>query len=169
MSEEKVSLLLHDVSSGNTLLNFVRTALAYKDYIELLVISRASGGAAQYGLAEASKMLYKEDVKLLVLPDIFDVTELFPQKKLVVFSRRHGSPFKSLGDIRLEDRSVILCFSGSETGFSKNELIESSVVVYPHGIRKELAPEAYLSIIMHLIATSKSDTTNGTRHSAKLD
>lgn len=154
-AKPKLVLVLHDVSSGSTLQSFVKTAVAYKDYVEVVVVSRASGAAAQFGVAEASKALYKEGLGLLVLPDLSDVFELLPGRKVVAFSRRFGSPVKEARELGISNGALAL-FSGSETGFSKSEIeaLANALVVYPRGASKELPPESYLSVLMHMVAAS---------------
>lgn len=149
--------MLHDVSSGSALVSFVRTALAYRDLLEVVIISRATGGAAQYGIADASKALYRESVAMLVVQDIPDVLELFPGRNLIFFSRRHGEPFTTLRDLG-ELGGSLLCFSGSETGFARNEIPEGARAVYPSGAQREMTPDAYLSIVMHLLVNEVQST-----------
>ncbi len=152
----KISVVLHDVSSNNRLMDFVKEVLAYKKHINMVVISRPTGGAAQYGVPEASKLLFKYDIKFAIIPDITDLHELFGEGFTTIqFTKNYGKEFKDLDDLKI-DKNILLIFSGSETGFSKNELLENSIRVYPYGIERELSPNSYFSIFMHLISSKLS-------------
>jgi len=149
-------LLLHDTSSSNRVVNFTKIACSYKDYVKLIIFSRVTGGAAQYGIPDSFKIGYKEGVNIIVLQDIEDAVELFKETPKIQFTRRYGVEFKSLKDDILNNISsneVMLMFSGSDVGFSENEVLKDAVKIYPKGIARELPPESYLSIFMHLVAS----------------
>jgi len=153
----KISVVIHDVSSNNRLMDFVKEVLAYKKYINMVIISRPTGGAAQYGVPEASKLLFKHDIKFAIIPDLTDLHELFSEEfSIIQFTKNYGKEFKDLDDLKI-DNNILLIFSGSETGFSKNELLENSVRIYPYGIERELSPNSYFSIFMHLISSRFSE------------
>jgi len=147
------------VSSGSRISEFAKVVTNYKEVVDLVVFSRISGGAAQYGLAEASKILFKEGIPFLVLADLTELDELGLLKDkdaiIIQFSKLFGKPFSQLGEILSKniagDKRVFLVLSGSETGFSKSELLENANLVYPSGVRRELPPESYVVLFMHLL------------------
>lgn len=150
--------VLHDVSSNARIVDFVKVMLNYKDVVELVVFSRLSGGAAQYGLAEASKLLFKENIPHLIVMDLNEISDVgivSTSDVVIQFSRAFGAPFKRAGDVvnGAADKSgrVVLVVSGSETGFSKSEILSVAKVVYPQGIKRDIPPDAYIALFMHLL------------------
>ncbi len=144
----KFIVAIHDVSSGHRLTEITKVILAYRKYVKMVVISRATGAAAQYGLAEASKTFYKAGIKLLILPDIEDYNELFKGNKILQFTRIHGREYGSIRDLAITEDTVLL-ISGNDNGFSKNELLENTEKIYPRGTEKQLPPETLLGVILH--------------------
>ncbi len=149
-------IVLHDTSSSNRLMSFIRTALAYRDKIDLIVLSRMTGGAAQYGVPDACKLLYKEGVNLLVLQDLDDVLELFPNGKVYQFTMKQSKPLSTIKNENIHSGALLL-FSGSETGFAENELLTNAEKIYPDGAMKELPPEACLASFMFFVSVSKDN------------
>lgn len=148
----KVIVVLHDVSSSNRIVDFSRTLTNFKNSIKLVVFSRVTGGAAQYGLAEASKILYKDDIPFLIVSDLKELEELSLLKGQVIqVSRSFGRPVKSFEEVlsskeALEDTTLVL--SGSDTGFGRSELLSEATIVYPDILSREVSPEVYLVLFM---------------------
>ncbi len=151
----KYILLLHDTSSSNRVVNFTRIACSYKEYVKLIVFSRVTGGAAQYGIPDSFKIGYREGVNIIVLQDLEDAIELFKNTPKIQFTKRFGEEFRSLSEALsgIKTNEVMLLFSGSDVGFAENEVLKDAIKIYPKGINKELPPESYLSIFMHLTAS----------------
>ncbi len=154
----KIVPIIHDVSSNARIVDFAKAVLNYRNVLELVVFSRLSGGAAQYGLAEASKLLFKENIPHLItmdLNEISDVGIISTSDIVIQFSRAFGAPFKMAKDVINEDDSkpkhIVLVVSGSETGFSKSEILSGARVVYPQGIKRDIPPDAYIALFMHLL------------------
>ncbi len=146
---KKITIALHDVASTNRLTDFIKTAIAYKDFVGGVVISRATGAAAQYGLAEASKNLYKMGIPLLILPDIQDIMELWKNKRILQLTNTYGE--EEFNPSQVTDNTLII-FSGNDNGFSKKELIDVAIKAKIPQIEKELPASGELAIILHEIA-----------------
>lgn len=147
----KLVVVLHDVSSQARVNDFVKVALAFTDKIGAIVISKPSGAGAMYGVPEASKTTYKESIPLIVVPDLRDLREVFPDKKIlfVSLSEERAKRIDSLSELGdLQDK--VLVFSGSDGGFSKRELMEADDVIYPGKLVREIPPEALLAILLLL-------------------
>jgi|UniRef100_A0A7J3SKK9 SpoU rRNA methylase family enzyme len=152
----KIAIALHDVSSTSRLADFVRTLLAFDLNIDMVVFSRVSGAAAQYGLAEASKTLFKKGIRFLILQDIEDYHDVFGGYKVIQYSASYGKPISSSSDLGLSDEDkVILMFSGSDVGFSSKEMIEGSIAIRSSGAPRELPPESALGIVLNLLSKIK--------------
>lgn len=148
-------ILLHDVSSTSRLSDFFRTIIAYRDYIEMFIISKVTGAAAQFGIAEISKGLFKSNIRFLLLGDIHELNDVFPEYQIIQFTATYGKEFKSFQELAPSGTGkTVLAFSGSDIGFSKNELLPGAILLKPFGIGKELPPQSYLAIALHLIASS---------------
>lgn len=147
---KRLIVVLHDVGSQSKINDFVRVALAFRESIEAIVISRPSGAGAMYGVPEASKALYKESLPLIVIPDLPDLRELFPERKKILVSPGRGREISCLREIG-EPEGLILVFSGNETGFSKKDLETADEVVTLRRVRRELPSDSMLAILMYLI------------------
>lgn len=144
----KVVVVLHDVSSQARMIDFIKVVIAFAKKIGGVVISKPSGAGAMYGVPEASKILYRESIPLIVLPDIKDIREVFQNKKIVFVSLGEYTKkrVKSINDIDgLSDS--ILVFPGSDNGFSKKELLEADEIIYPVFVDREIPAEATLAIL----------------------
>ncbi|MCC6052472.1 MAG: RecB-family nuclease [Fervidicoccaceae archaeon] len=146
---DKLIVVLHDASSQARINNFIKVILAFTDKVSLVVISKPSGAGAMYGVPEASKLLYKESMPLIVVPDLKDLREVFPNKKLVLVAldeekSRRIRTLSELGD----PSDKLLVFPGSDGGFSKKELLEADDIVYPLGLKREVPAEALLAVLL---------------------
>ncbi|AFH42947.1 hypothetical protein IOK49_05350 [Fervidicoccus fontis] len=144
---------LHDISSTYRLSDFFKTVQAYKKFINTFAISRVTGAAAQYGIAEISKALFKSNVNFLILQDIGDFLQFFQGYKIFQFTQAYGVEFKSLEQLGLKDNDrILLIFSGNDVGFGKNELLPNATYLKISGIEKELPPQVEFGIFMSMLA-----------------
>lgn len=156
----KLSVGLHDISSTSRLSDFLRTLFAFDLEVELVVFSRVTGAAAQYGIPEASKQLFKRGISFLVLQDIGEYREIFRDYGILQYSAARGRPISSLEDleIRPESGRILLLFSGSDTGFTSGEIIEGAEAVRSASAPRELPPESALSLLLHILAEKAEQT-----------
>ena len=145
----KVKIGLHDVSSTNRLMDTVKVAIAYKDVMDTFIVSRPTGAAAQYGVPEASKKLYKEGIRFILLPDINDYQEIFKEKTIQITTIHGENVFNN--NIEVPDYSLIL-ISGNDNGFSKNELLNNALLMRIPKVKRELPSESTLGIIMYILS-----------------
>lgn len=145
----KLVVVLHDASSQARINDFIKVVLAFTDKINSVVISKPSGAGAMYGVPEASKILYKESIPLIVVPDLKDLRDVFPNKKLVfvTLDEEKSKRIKALDELG-DPSDKLLIFHGSEGGFSKKELLEADEVIYPSSLRREVPAEALLAILL---------------------
>jgi len=145
----KLVVVLHDASSQARINDFIKVVLAFTDKINSVVISKPSGAGAMYGVPEASKILYKESIPLVVVPDLKDLRDVFPNKKLVfvTLDEEKSKRIKVLDELG-DPLDKLLIFHGSEGGFSKKELLEADEVIYPSNLKREVPAEALLAILL---------------------
>jgi len=149
-----VLVVLHDVGSQSKVADFVRVVLAFREEVEGVVISRPSGGAAMYGVPEASKSLFRESIPLVVVSDLRDLGELFKGRRRVFVSPSKGREVSDFRELQAAG-DVALVFSGGETGFSEKELGEADDVITLKGLRRELPPDALLAIYLYELSAAR--------------
>jgi len=117
-----------------------------------VVISKAMGAAAQSGVPEAQKVVFKSGRNMIVVADIPDVVELLEPEKLIFITRsEHNTPAIDFNDILKlvkGQKSVILMFPGSEPGFSLREIEYGEAYSLPFVERPGLSPIAMLAICL---------------------
>lgn len=154
----KIAIGLHDVSSTSRLTDFLRTLFAFDLELDLVVFSRVTGAAAQYGLPEASKLLFKKGISFLVLQDINEYREVLGDYKIVQYSVSKGRPISSFDElnISLDSEKILFLFSGNDAGFSQAEIAEGAVAIKLQGVSKELPPESALSLVLYMLYEKKN-------------
>lgn len=115
-------IVVNNVSSPQRLVDVARVIYnsEYSDLVKAFVITRIGGNVAQVGLPEVSKLAYKLGKPLIILPTVNDAIELFNPTDIYLIHRSPDSQY--LEDLELRNNSMFL-FSGSDSGFSKNELL----------------------------------------------
>ncbi len=73
-------IVYHNIHSQIKLEEFARTVFSYD--IELFVVSKATGVAAQGGIPFVSRLAFEKNRKVLIVKDIFDAVELLKPKKI---------------------------------------------------------------------------------------
>ncbi|MEM0021340.1 MAG: RecB-family nuclease [Fervidicoccaceae archaeon] len=149
----RIAVALHDVSSTTRLTDFVRTLLSFNLEVELVIFSRITGAAAQYGLPEASKTLFKRGVRFLVLQDIEDYRDIFKDYKIMQYSASKGKPISRKEELGIDfaKDKVLIIFSGNDAGFTAQEILEEALAFRSLAAPKEIPPESALSLTLHMI------------------
>jgi len=144
--------VLHNVSSVQRVVDMAR--LVYALGFDLLVVTKAYGGAAQSGVPEAMRIALKEGKSLVVLPDLGDAIELMkPERVVAVTPRSPDALISSPGDFeRLLGGKTMIVFSGGEPDFTASELSNATSRVYVDGVKGKLGPVAEASIILYAVA-----------------
>ncbi len=86
-------LVYHDVHSVAKLVEIAKMAFAFP-HVNVFVISRAQGNAAQTGVPEVHMRAYRAGKKLLVVPDLKDAVELLKPDKVIIIARKAEKPFE---------------------------------------------------------------------------
>ena len=142
-------VVVNNVSSPQRLIDFAKLVHSLSDLRSSLVFTRVSGMAAQSGVPEVSKYLYRLGKPLLLLPTPQDVIELLKPDKVLVLAKTEVS--KDINDVvdELKGR-VLLLVNGSESPPSRTELSLGD-----HVMVKELdpssPPQAALAIILYVV------------------
>ena len=80
-------VVYHDVHSVAKLQEIARIVFAY-DSVDLFVISRPQGTAAQTGVPEIHLAAAKKGKKILVVPDLKDAVELLSPEHVFIITRK---------------------------------------------------------------------------------
>lgn len=147
--------VLHNVSSVQRVVDMAR--LVYALDFQLLVVTKAYGGAAQSGVPEAMRLALKEGKSLIVLPDLSDAIELLnPDTIVAVTPRGSEEAISTPEDVsRLINGKTLIVFSGGDPDFTATELSRANKRVYIDGVKGKLGPVAEASIILYSISRSK--------------
>jgi SpoU rRNA methylase family enzyme len=139
--------VLHNVSSVQKVVDTAK--LVYGLEFKTLVITKAYGGAAQNGIAEAMKIALKQDKQLLVLPELSDAVELLKPEQVILLSFDYSKERMAPEEIPVKGRTLLVT-SGSDPDFSASEL-KLGVPVYIEGVRRKLGSIAELAIILYAL------------------
>ncbi len=104
----------HDVHSVAKLVEIAKMAMAFPQ-VDVFVISRAQGNAAQTGVPEVHMRAYRAGKRILVVPDIRDAVDLLKPDKVIIIAKKAEQPFdpSEVG----ERTMVVVC--GTEPDVSK--------------------------------------------------
>lgn len=139
---------LHNVTSSQRLIDFARVVFSFD--IKYLVITKVSGTAAQVGIPEVSKLAFKNNKSVIILPDLKDAVELLKPKETFLFSHNEGKELdKDIAIINNDKDSVYyLVFPGIESGFTKLEQSLGTVVKMPN-LSSDIGPAATVSVFLY--------------------
>ncbi len=130
----------HNVASVAKLVEFAKTALA-SDKVDLFIISKPQGSAAQTGVPEVHLLAYKLGKQLLVVRDLQQAIELLNPSKVIGIDRE-GSPL----DVSKLDNRTLLVFPGVPSGFTKQEMELMEIYDVPPAGMSEIAK---LGAVLH--------------------
>ena len=140
---------LHNITSSQRLIDFAK--IVFNLGVEKLVITKASGTAAQVGIPEVGKLAFKVSKSLLILPDLKDSIELLKPSSvyLISSSARDEINIETLRS-KAEEDTMLIVFSGIESGFSKIEQSLGNYVKIPK-LSQDLGPEAEAAILLYML------------------
>jgi len=141
---------LHNVYSPQKVLEAARLVygLGYRN----LVVTKASGAAAQAGVPEAQKIALKRGTNLFYLADLDDALELFKPARVYLFVPEGYAEREFVPRVvreEAESSRVLLVFGGAEPGLSKREM-EMGVPVYLPGL-SEHSTVGTLAVALYLL------------------
>jgi len=144
---------VHDVHSAVKLVDAAR--VAFELGADLFVISKAASSAAQSGVPEIEKMAFKENKRVLYVPDIPDILELIsPDVHYMVVPKRLSETPLDISEVASalkEGKKVLISVSGGTVAFSLKEL-EYGKPVYLEGVDEVLPPAAVIAIVLYLLS-----------------
>lgn len=145
----EIIVVVNNVSSPQRLVDFAKLVYGLSNLRSNLVFTRVSGMAAQTGVPEVSKYLYRLGKPLLVLPSPQDVVDLLKPDKILVLAKTEIS--RDINEVANELRGrVALLVNGSDSPPSKTELSLGD-----HVTVKELdpssPPQAVLAIVLYVL------------------
>ncbi|MGC8947779.1 MAG: RecB-family nuclease [Thermoprotei archaeon] len=148
--------VLHNINSPSRLEEFVSVciSLGYKT----IIISKPTGSAAQVGIPEAFKLTVKTSAKLIIVPDLKDIKELF-QGEFILFTSPENSNNKfNPEELKNIDKNIFLVFGGMEPGLTRRELELGKAVHI--GIPSMMSTIGLASIVLYLLKLSIEKTPN---------
>ena len=143
--------VIHNVSSVQRVVDMAR--LTYSLGFDILVVTKAYGGAAQSGVPEAMRLALKDSRSLIILPDLDDAIELLKPDNVVAVTPRGAEHLVTgPGDAAsLIKGKTMIVFSGGEPDFTASELSKAMKRVYIDGVKGKLGPVAEASILLYFI------------------
>jgi SpoU rRNA methylase family enzyme len=136
---------VNNISSPQRLIDTAKVMLSYTgEELKALVVTKASGLAAQAGLSEASRMLYRVGKPLIILPSLKDALELLKPDRTFIYWP--GEMNNYLGSLTISgSERVMLVFSGQDDGPSRSEIALGQPFNF-EGFTNYLPPPAALSL-----------------------
>lgn len=148
----KIIIVLHNVHSVYRLVEMAKLCDIFD--INLFVVSRAIGSAAQQGIPEVSKLIFRSNRTLLIVNDLKEAINLLKPSRVYLLSVR---PYAQTPlDIsillkQLSQEDIMIVFSGIDSGFSKNELVLGEPVFLEFLVNEDPGPIAAAAIILYEI------------------
>lgn len=117
---ENISVIIYSISSSHRLLEYARVIHGFG--IKNIVITRATGSAAQLGIPELFKLALRHNLSVIVLNDLNEVKEYLKIDKLYFLSNRCRSGIELLlNDVKLNFK-IGLVVHGLDLSFTPKEL-----------------------------------------------
>lgn len=148
----KIIIVLHNIHSVYRLIEMAKLCSIFD--VNLFVVSRAIGSAAQQGVPEASKLIFKSNRTLLIVNDLKEAINLLKPSKVYLLSAK---PYAQTPlDInvllkQLDQEDVMIVLSGIDSGFSRNELVLGEPVFLEFLANKDPGPIITAAIILYEI------------------
>jgi len=150
-------IVINNISSPQRLIDIAKVVYnsEVSNLIKAFVLTRVGGGVIQSGIPEVSKLAYKLGKSLVILPTLNDAIEVFNPSKVFLVGKSPDSLL--LEDLELSD-DTMLAFSGSDSGFAKNELALGRQV-YFKGFNQLVSPVAEVALTLYIINLKISGTS----------
>jgi len=145
--------VLYSPSSVQRIMDFIKTAYAFRDTIPVIV--KPIGAGAQIGIPEAYKYSYRVGKPLIILPELTDVfSVLHVSEAYYITSRGVEASIRDLS----RRSNVAFILSSGESEPSKKEL-EGVKSVTVREFPVDLPPASLLAILLYTIEREASTTT----------
>ncbi len=144
---KNIIVCLHNITSSQRLIDFAK--IVFNLGVDKLVITKASGTAAQVGIPEVGKLAFKLGKSLLILPDLKDSLELLKPSSVYLISSNAKDEI-NIDNMKNNSDPILITFSGIESGFTKIEQSLGSYVKIPK-LSGDLGPEAEAAILLYML------------------
>ena len=120
-------------------------------------MSKVGGAAAQSGIPEAYKLIFKEGKNLLILNDVSDVVELLHTDKVyfITCSKDYEATLNDLVNDIVNGKKVIAVFNGSDVEFSRQELKYGLKTIIPE-YNKPISSISQATIVLYEVTRALS-------------
>lgn len=143
-------MVVHNVYSSVKLSEVTDLVFAFPE-VDLFVISKASSSAAHSGVPDAEKKAFMKGKRVLYIPDLSDINELFsPDFHFMVVPKKLSRGHLDFDEVRKFlklDKEVVISVSGGDSTFTLRELEAGTPVDI--GFDDILPPSACLAIILY--------------------
>ncbi len=138
----KLLVVVNNISSPQKLMDLAKTVYTLSD--DVLIITRATGMAAQVGVPEVSKYAYKLKRSVIVMPNLQDLIEIIKPSKTLLLVPEDFEGARDLCELVTDNSAIVI--SGNEDGFSRNELgIGDKVFI--KDVKEYLPPSAFAAAL----------------------
>lgn len=145
-----VLVVLHNVSQPKLLMDFAKTAFAFKT--DIFIISNAIGFAESNGVKEVNKYAYLHGKSVIEVVNIKEAVDLFgPDSLYLIEKTKKSKPFepsKVIEELK-EEKTVMFVYSGTEQTNLQQEIGIGTQVYLEHV--PQLSPVAICAILMYEI------------------
>lgn len=151
LNERRFIIDLHAPASPYLVVEFIKVVSSFIHRESITpVITRPTGLAAQSGVPEAWRIAYKNNIPMIVLPDIKDVIEIYKPDEIVIFQKTEESkPIEESLEL-LNKRSILVVIPSGEQALTKEEQILGKKI-HSRTLTRDTNPLTILGIILVLI------------------
>ncbi len=132
------------------LVDSVKTAYALG--AKTFIVTKAYGGAAQSGIAEAMRIALRRNKQFIILPDLADAVELLKPGKVLLITYDFSKHTFDPRDFKDNER-ILLVVSGSDPEFSSSEM-KLGEPVYFENIPGKIGPIGELTLAFYILSRS---------------
>nr|WP_236748920.1 RecB-family nuclease [Acidianus manzaensis] len=145
---------LHNTTSSQRLIDFAKVIFNFD--IKYFVITKVSGTAAQVGIPEVSRLAFKNNKSIIILPDLKDAIDLLKPTQTLLIGYNQGQEFKSDFIDKNVNGTYYIVFSGIESGFSKLEQSLGTTFKIPY-LNSDIGANALASIFLYCYLQQKKE------------
>ncbi len=125
----RIYLVAYAPTSPQRLVDLAKLAFSLS-FVEALVVVKASGMAAQVGIPEVSKLAYKLDKKLIILPQLQDIKDVLQIDKVLIVVRDEEA--QSIEHIEMPSNGrIAVVVQAGEVSIPRQELAIGEPVKIP--------------------------------------
>lgn len=115
-----IILIYHNINATRKLEEMTRIAFGFD--VDLFVVSKPTGSAAQSGVPEIHKQAFRKGKNILIVGDLRDAIELIQPDEVYTITKFGEKPnFEELRE-KAKEKKVVFVLGGTEPGLSKKEI-----------------------------------------------